>query len=192
MPDDHGKKDTGKDVTYHRTDGSPSGKLSSLTCVLGNEGKHRAVRNVSYSVSCIPDNVTNDEENCLKPCVRLRERKEYCCSSNNKCTRTDKDVGLKFTHLVLSSVCVDKGADHGVVDCVPDLNNEKKSRKKTCLKHHVSEPEGLNSTLETKAHVTAKVTGSIRNLVKHAKLALAVLIELNFFFHFDFFSFINF
>ena len=94
-----------------------------------------------------------------------------------------ENIGLEFAHLVLSSVVVDKRADHRVVYCVPDLNEKKKYRKKSCFKHHVNEPEGLDCVFEREAHVASEISRRVCEFIPYAEFALAFCVKILFFLH---------
>ena len=183
VPNKHRKNYTGKHTANRTADRSEHGKLCSLTCVVGNYVKHRAVRNVSHSISRIPNDVSNNEQHRFYNGARIRERKEYSRAAYEQTDRSDKYICLILTHFVFSLVVVDKRADKRVIDSVPSLNDQKKDREKACFQHHVNEPEGLYGRLKTKAQVAACITRSIRELVANAKLRLAACVELSNFCH---------
>ena len=178
FPNDHRKDDTRNHTAYHTTDGSEHRKLSSLCRILSYEGKHGTIRNVCHCVSCVPNDITDDEECCLNNNGSAGERHKYCCTTYDKADSTNKDVCLELTSLVSSLVSVDHRTDDGVVNSVPSLNEKEKDREKTCFHHHVNKPECLNCALKTEGKVTASVTSSISELVAKTKLTNAVGIKL--------------
>ena len=115
--------------------------------------------------------------------MSIGERKEHCRSTDEQAASTYENIGLELTHLIFSLVIIDQSTDQRIVYCVPDLHEKQKDREKTRLEHHIYEPEGLYSALKREAHVTTEVSGSIRNFVANAKLAVTVGIKFLFFFH---------
>ena len=124
LPNEHGEDNTGDHTANSAADRSEYGELSSFTCIFGNDVKHCAVRNVCHCVSCVPNDVTEDEEDRLDNSACIGEGKEYCRAANEKTDRTDKYVSLIFTELVLSLVAVDERTDKGVIDSIPRLNEK--------------------------------------------------------------------
>ena len=111
LPDQHGQNDAGKHAANSTADGTEHGKLCSLAGIFGNNVKHRAVGNVCHGVSSIPNDVAQNEENCLNNGSRSGEGQEHCSAANQKADCTDQNVGLVLANLVLSSVAVDEGTD---------------------------------------------------------------------------------
>jgi hypothetical protein len=179
---DKRKDDHGEHIANHGADGTPCGKRSSVCGFIGNKGEQGAVGNVCDCVESVPDNVAGDEDDYLRPCGSTGERKEATSSAYDKANGTEPNVSEEFVSLIFASVRVNDGTDKGVVDSVPYLNHYEQQRVPKAQAHYLC-PEKRHRTLERKAHVAAKVAGSVRNAVPNTKLAFAVGIKLFFFFH---------
>ena len=177
VPNQHGQQRHGQDVAHHTADGAEHGQRSSFLIILGNDVEHRTVGNVGHGVGSVPDHIAQNKEDRLHQVAGAGERQKYCRTANQQRNGADEDVGLILTHLVLALVTVDKRTNDRVIDCIPCLHQQQQDGKNAGLHHHKDQPEGLNRSLQGKAHVTAKVAGSVGQLVTHAKLAIAFGIQ---------------
>ena len=83
----------------------------------------------------------------------------------------------ELVSLVGVSVRVDDGADQGVVDGIPDLQDDDQQGV-PCAQTHDLRPEQCHGALQGETHVAAKVTGGVREAVAHTKLAVTIGIQL--------------
>ena len=127
--------------------------------------------------------ISSGDDLVLTNSDRLGKRQENESSGDEKSASTNENVALELTHLILSSIVVDKRTDKRIVDRVPDLRYENESREKAGLHIHKDEPEGLYCRLKREAHITAEVACRIGELISHTKLTLAVCIKHWLFFH---------
>ena len=175
--DKHRKKDHRNHVSEKTTDGAPCGKRCTVSGIGGDKGKERTVRNVSDCVECIPYDVACYEDDSLRDRLQACSGNEYASATYDKTDRTNEYVLKELISLINALVCVYHGTDDGIVDSIPNLNDDEEEGV-PCSHTHDLGPEDCHCALEGEAHVTAKVTGSICETVAHAKLAMAVSIKL--------------
>ena len=84
IPDQHGQQNHGQNVAEHAANRTEYGQRCSLFVIVGNQIQHGTVRNVCEGVSSIPNDVPENEQNCLNDGVGIGERKEYGCAANQQ------------------------------------------------------------------------------------------------------------
>ena len=115
---------------------------------------------------------------------------KYASTTYDKTNRSNEDVLKEFVSLVNALISVNHRTDDWVVNCVPNLNDDKE-KGIPCGHTHDLGPENSHCALEGEAHVTAKVAGSISETVAHTKLAMAVSVKILLFScHFVFYLFL--
>ena len=180
--DQEGQDHHGEHISDHGANGSPSGEGGSVSGLLGDQGKQRAVGDVCDGVKGIPNHVTGNKDNKFSPNGSTGERQEAARAAYDQAKGTNKNVLQKFVSLVLVAIRVDHRTDQRVVNGVPHLNDDQKQRIPRAHAHDLR-PEQRHRALQGKAHVTAKVTCRVRNAVADTEFPLAVGIKFQFLFH---------
>ena len=85
-------------------------------------------------------------------------------------------------------VCINDGADQGIVDGIPDLQDDDQQGV-PCTQTHDLRPEQSHRALQGETHVAAKVTGCIGNTVANTEGTEPIGIQLGSIFSHMFFLF---
>ena len=182
--DEERQQNTGSKGAYHAAHAAAGRELSALNGVVRDKRKQRAVGNVCNRIERIPQHVSRHEQDALDHVGSRGPRNVAQGTSNQQANGTRPYICEELVTTVLVGISVYHGTNDGVVDSIPNLNDQQQRCHKYAIDTHELGPIDNEEALESKAHVASKVAQSVGKNIFESEFTKAVTIDLFNFSHF--------